>query len=163
MDPTVVYWSGVVAAILIYLVVICRIVDGIWDLNLTDMVIGGLWDILLRPVIHWSLALLVVTYAAATLVAVVFTFETPWKSLGWALLAIPLLRILIWLFWLSDEDASTLSWARNIRAQQQNIHGWDRFWLWCFCWGEHEGLLTQKEKAYWREQKKKAHEEASAD
>jgi hypothetical protein len=82
-------------------------------------------------------------------------FFKPWESIAWVLTFIPILRIAVWVFWLLEDGADVAKWGRNNRADQQNIHGWDRFWLWCFSWGRYEGLLTEKEKAYWREQSKK--------
>lgn len=150
LSPHLVYWIGLIVACGIYLYVICRIIDGIWDMELTDTVYAIVWELVLRNVMRWVVGFYILVVTGTILIAVVFTYVDPWKSLAWFLAAIPTLRILFWLYWRLHEDADVDKDIRESRAEQRGIHGWERFITWCFCWGPYEGLMTKEEMRSYR-------------
>jgi hypothetical protein len=153
ISPVALHWTGVVLACLVYLFIIVRVVDGIWDFGLTGILYEVVWNLILRRVLRWLISFYIVFGFAVALVIAFFTFNAPWKSLGAVLLWVLALRVLVWLFWLLQDGSEVARSGRNERAAQQNIHGWERFLIWCFHWGEYEGLLSPEEKKLYRDQR----------
>jgi hypothetical protein len=153
ISPTALHWTGVVLACLIYLFLICCIVDGIWDIGLTGNLYEVVWNLILRRLLRWLVGLYIVFGCGVALLAALFTFKTPWESLGTVLLWILIVRVLVWLFWLLQDGSEIARSGRNERAKQQKIHGWERLLIWCFHWGEYEGLLSPEEKKFYRDQR----------
>jgi hypothetical protein len=153
ISPVALHWTGVVLACTVYLFILCRIVDGIWDIGMTGILYEVVWNLILRRVLRWLLGLYILIGFGATLVMAAMLFIDPWKSLMWVLPAILVLRIMVWLFWILEDGSEVARSGRNERAKQQHIHGWERFFIWCFHWGEYEGLLSPEEKKFYRDQR----------
>src|SRR5258707_10518245 len=102
ISPTALHWIGVVLACLIYVFIICRIVDGICDAGLTAVLYEFVWSFVLRRVLRWVIGFYILIEFGATLMMAGMLFICPWKSLMWVLPAIPAVRIMVWLFWILE-------------------------------------------------------------
>lgn len=155
VSPQFVYWSGVIVGCGVYLFLICRIVDGIWDIGLTGTVHEIVWGFALRRILRWLAGFYAVVLAGMTVLSACFVFSEPWKSLGTVTLFLPITRIMIWLFWRLSDDYSTTKWVMDSEAKQRGIERKERALMWFFHWGEYQGLMPE---IYKRSSRKKAGE-----
>jgi hypothetical protein len=149
ISPTALHWIGVVLACLIYLFIICRIVDGIWDIGLTGILYDVVWSLILRRVLRWLIGFYILIWSGATLVMAGTLFIDPWKSLMWVLPAVLVLRIVVWLFWILEDGSDLTKEGRDAIAKKSGMGKAERFFMWVFHWGPWQGLDPLSEK--WRE------------
>lgn len=141
LNPAFRYWVGIVLGSGLNLLIICWVIDNVWQVELTKAVHFFVWEVVLRRLLRIALGGGLVGGAYLAFTCAVGLYSDPWKSMAYLIVLIPTLRVVTWFFWmLSAQELRFARATRDRAAKEQGLTRWKRFVMWCFFWDQYQGL-----------------------